>query len=377
MSGPDSNVIDMHMHVGLLGDKWPQWGHFSDWYRRQITYKVFLFYARVKEKDVSDDYLTKRTLENIESCDLSKVVCLALDPVYDHQGNKRIDLSNVWVDNEFIIRELRGNLPNKVLLGASVHPYDPRFQDRVKEYVDKEAALIKWLPSAQQIDLAEDVTRDAMLALAKIERNGKPMPLLLHTGPEFAIPSTDQRTSSYDYLEWSWTDKLVNAFRGRKRLHTPKIKKIHENIKAALDEGLTIIFAHGGTPYFTSGILARLAEHSEFNQIKKYLERTKKGEFKGKCYTDISAFCTPFRANYFSDIKRLPPELLLFGSDFPTPAFELSADLGELLRDLKAVLEGKLDRIVVPQDNLLDVNYRELKKVFPGHPMFTNFSGLI
>ncbi len=377
MGEPDSKIIDMHMHVGLLGDKWPEWGHFSDWYRRQIVYKLFLFYSRVDEKNVSDPFLRDMVIKTIESCNLNKVVCLALDPVYDARGNRRTDRSNMWVDNDFIIKELRKNLPDKVLLGASVHPYDPQFQNRVKKYVDQEAVLIKWLPSAQQFDLAEEKTGDAMLSLATIRPDGKPLPLLLHIGPEFAIPTTDERTGSYDYLSWSWSDRLVNFLRGRKRWHTPRVRKIHENIKAALDEGLTIIFAHAGLPYFSSGVLGRFLEHSDFEAVEKYLTGTIKGEFKGRCYTDVSAFCTPFRYKFFSEIKTLPDELLLFGSDFPTPAFELSADLAEILEDFKAVLKGQLYRIVVPQGNLLDVNYRELQKAFRGHPMFTNFSRLI
>ncbi|UCE66413.1 MAG: hypothetical protein JSU85_16505 [Candidatus Zixiibacteriota bacterium] len=377
MDDPDLKIIDMHMHVGLLGDQWPDWGHFSDWYRRQIVYKLFLFYSRIDEKKVSDLYLRDMTIKTIDSCSLNKVVCLALDPVYDTTGRRRTDLSNVWVDNDFIVKELKKILPEKVLLGASVHPYDPQFLDRIKKYVDEEAVLIKWLPSAQMIDLAEEKTRDAMLSLATIGHNGKPLPLLLHIGPEFAIPTTDQRTGSYDYLTWSWSDKLINSMRGRKRWHRPKTHKIHENLKAGLDEGLIIIFAHAGLPYFSSGIPGRFLEHSDFETVEKYLDLTKKGVFKGKCYTDISAFCTPFRYKFFSKVKKLPPELLLFGSDFPTPAFELSADLNELINDFKAVLKGQLYRIVVPEDNLLDVNYRELEKAFPGHPMFTNFSKLI
>ncbi len=377
MSEPDSKIIDMHMHVGLLGDKWPEWGHFSDWYRRQIVYKLFLFYSRVDEKKVSDLFLRDMVIKTIEGCNLNKVVCLALDPVYDAKGNRRTELSNMWVDNDFIVKELREKLPDKVLLGASVHPYDPQFINRAKKYVDREAVLMKWLPSAQQFDLAEEKTRDAMLSLATIRPNGKPLPLLLHIGPEFAIPTTDERTGSYDYLSWSWSDKLVNFLRGRKRWHTPRIRKIHENIKAALDEGLTIIFAHAGLPYFSSGLLGRFLEHSDFKAVEKYLTGTIKGNFKGRCYTDVSAFCTPFRCKFFSEIKKLPPDLLLFGSDFPTPAFELSADLEEILKDFKAVLKGQLYRIVVPQDNLLDVNYWELQKAFPRHPMFANFSKLI
>ena len=40
-------VIDVHVHVGLVGDRWPRWGRMSEWYRRQITYRVFLLFARI------------------------------------------------------------------------------------------------------------------------------------------------------------------------------------------------------------------------------------------------------------------------------------------------------------------------------------------
>lgn len=368
--------IDMHMHVGLLGDRWPEWGHFSSWYRRQINYRVFLFYGRMDEARVSDVNLRDATIKAIDTCGLDKVVCLALDPVFDVNGKRREDLSHVWVDNDFIIQELRKALPKKVLLGASVHPYDPDFSKRARKYADEKAALFKWLPSAQQIDLADERVGKAMRELATI-RDGRPVPLLLHIGSEFAIPTSDDRTKSYDFLRWTWTDKLPNFFRGKKKWHTPQTKKIHDNIQAALDDGAVIIFAHAGLPYFSSGLLGGLLEHSDFKIVKKYLDRTNKGEFRGKCYTDVSAICIPTRARYFPDIKKLPPELILFGSDFPTPAFELSADLKELINDFKAILKGQFYRIIVPQDNLLDVNLRELQAIFSGHPMFTNFSSMI
>jgi hypothetical protein len=56
----------------------------------------------------------------------------------------------------------------------------------------------------------------------------------------------------------------------------------------------------------------------------------------------------------------------------PTPVIEWSAEATEMLSDLKAVLEDHFDRLVVPQDNLLDVNYCQLQHFFPAHPMFEN-----
>jgi hypothetical protein len=57
--------------------------------------------------------------------------------------------------------------------------------------------------------------------------------------------------------------------------------------------------------------------------------------------------------------------------------FELSADLDEVIEDFKAVMDGQWERVVVPEDNLIDVNYHELQHFFPDHPMFTNFHTLL
>ncbi|MCI0330115.1 MAG: hypothetical protein L0196_04070 [candidate division Zixibacteria bacterium] len=373
---PDKR-IDMHMHVGLLGNQWPQWGKLSDWYRRQLVYKIFLLYARIKEDQVSDRVLKEKALATIEASGLDQVVCLALDPVYDAKGVRRPELSHLWVDNDYIV-ELRKELPQKILLGASVHPYDPSFKERVKKYVGEGAVLLKWLPSAQQIDLADPRVKDALLFLAQA-RDGKPLPLLLHCGVEYAIPTSDFRTTSYDFLTWGWWDGFWNFWRFGKKWHRPKVKEIRANLEAALDAGAVIIFAHCGLPYFAPNFLKEFAEHSDFDEVRRYLEGNLKALSgkKRRAYADVSAFCTPFRRDYFKDVAKLPPEYLLFGSDFPTPAFELSADLGEMWEDFKAVMQGHLERIVIPEDNLLDVNYRELQAAFPGHPMFKNFNVLL
>lgn len=374
MSPDNLPVIDMHCHVGLVGDKWPKLGGMSGEYRRELTFKIFLLYARISEDRVCDQKLRDKTIETIAASNLDKVVCLALDPVYTLSGERNQAASHFWVDNEYIL-ELQRDLPGRILLGASVHPYDKKFEDRVREYVDKGAVLLKWLPSAQQFDLASEKVRQALCFLATAGPGGRPLPLLLHVGPEYAVPTSDKRTQSHDFLTWSWLDDVGNFFRSsRKKWNRPKVDKIKENLEAALAEGADIIFAHCGLPYFSGGLLGGLLEHSELKVIKDFLKRTDKGEFRGRCFADLSAIVTPFRKKYFADIRKLPQQLLLYGSDFPTPAFELSADLGEMLADFRAILDGQLYRIVVPQDNLLDVNLRELRHAFPAAPMFTNFA---
>ena len=370
------SIIDAHVHVGLLGDRWPQWGRLSPWYRQQLVYRVFLLYSRIPEDRVCDRALRDATIEIIDRSRVDKTICLALDPVYDPTGRRCEDRSHVWVDNDYALA-LRDQLPNRILPGASVHPYDSRFSDRLRRYVDAGAVLVKWLPSAQQIDLSSDCVRRAMIEIAAAGPGGRPVPLLLHVGPEYAIPSSDPSTQSYDFLSWSRWDRFWNWLRGRKRWQTPRADKINANIRAALGEGAVIIFAHCGLPYFSTGLLDNLIEHSDFKTVRGYLAENETTNHLGRCYADVSACCTPFRRKFFKDIEALPSPYVLYGSDFPTPTFELSAGLADVVSDLKAVLDGYLDRIIVPEGNLLDVNYREMTRFFPSHPMFTNFGGLL
>ena len=123
-----------------------------------------------------------------------------------------------------------------------------------------------------------------------------------------------------------------------------------------------------------SGRLGRLLEHSDFRVVRRYL---KERGYRGRAFADVSAMVTPFRQSYFPAIQALPPASLMFGSDFPVLIFELSADWRENLKDLGAALEGHLENLVIPDGNLIDVNHRELRRVFGDHPMFTNFASLM
>jgi hypothetical protein len=138
------------------------------------------------------------------------------------------------------------------------------------------------------------------------------------------------------------------------------------------------VFAHCGLPYFAPSFLGKLAEHSDLDAVSSYIRRFPGTDgIKGKCFADVSACVTPFRKNYFGDIAKLPPGSILAGSDFPVPVFELSAGLKENWDDFKAIMAGHFERIVIPQDNLLDVNWRELRRAFPGHAMFENVAQLL
>lgn len=370
-------VIDSHVHVGLAGDEWPHWGAFSDEYRKSTVFKTFLTFARLSPDKVKDEVMHRMTVDILGSSKVDKVVCLALDPIYDSSGKRRADLSHMWVDNSYITDKLRPELPEKVLFGASVHPYDPDFEQRVKDCIAAGAVLIKWLPSAQEFSLADERVGEAMKFLASTD-NGKPLPLLLHVGPEYAIPPHSRKNQSNDFLSWTWSDRFWNFFRFNNAWYTPDIKHIHYNIRSALEAGAIIIFAHCGAPYFTGGIARGLLEHSDFEAVVSYLQKSSGNEFPGRCFADVSAFAMPTRRPYHDKVKDLPKDLILMGSDFPTPVTELSAGPEEWWEDFKAIItKGEYDRFIVPENNLIDVNHDELRNIFGDHPMFTNFNRLM
>ncbi len=367
---PDE-IIDCHMHVGLLGNEWPHYGRFSDWYKQQITYKVFLLYGDLPPDQATDTKLHETLIRVLSTTEVvNRIVCLALDPVYDRAGNRHEEASNVWTANEYVLK-LQADVGEKVLFGASVHPYRLDFEEQVTEWVGKGAVLLKWLPSAQQFSLGDEKVGQAMKYLATA-KGGKPLPLLLHCGPEYAIPSTDPKTWTYDFISWSLLDRVKNLFAGR---YTPDVAGAKRNLQAALDAGAQIIFAHCGLPYFSSGLLGDVFEHSDFGTVGDWLAANVGATYPGRCYADVSALCTPLRKAFFQDVANMPADYLLLGSDFPTPSFELFSDPDQAMRDFKEVMKGHIEHLIVPAGNLLDFNVRQLQRAFPGHSLLRNFAG--
>jgi hypothetical protein len=369
------SIVDVHCHVGLLGDRWPQLGRLGPRFVSSPAYPIFLAYARVASNEASDTVLRERTEAMLASTKVDHVVALALDMVHDGRGNPDSANTSMFVANEYVL-DLQRSVGAKVLFGASVHPYRADFEARVRALADKGAVLLKWIPSAQGIDLAAEPAARALRALARLGPSGGPLPLLLHTGVEYAVPPASPDARSRDFLTWSVWDRFWNLFR-KHRWSTPDVARVQANLRAAVEEGAVVILAHSGLPYFAPRGFGAWAEHADFATVRALLGETAgRPVEKGKFLTDVSACCTPFRHGYFPKIAELPADAVLYGSDFPTPVFELSLSLERARQEFAAIRRADLAGLIVPEGNLLDVNLRELAHHFPGHPMFTNFSGI-
>ncbi len=223
-------VIDMHVHLAGPGDGYPEDLWWSEAFERGIGFAALKILKGWSFRRVTDDLMIqtlKREALRAQTPDLA--VILALDRVYDADGSSHgfeqadpaLNLTTLYVSNRLVVDLCRPG--TRLLPGISVHPFRDDALDELDRYRDQ-AALCKWLPSAQRIDFEDgrDIARVKLDRFyAKLAQIG--MPLLFHAGVESSIPTTDSR---FD------------------RFNNPKY------IERALDLGATVIVAHCGCSYF-------------------------------------------------------------------------------------------------------------------------------
>ena len=192
-------------------------------------------------------------------------------------------------DNDFVA-DLAAT-SGKTLFGASVHPYRGDALEEMDRLIEKGACLVKWLPSAQNIQPDHPRCFPFYDLLAKHH-----VPLLSHTGAEHTLKA--------------FPDSLSDPRR----------------LVPALERGVTVIAAHCGTSLF-------LHEKSHF---RAWQEMALQHE---NFYGDISAFGVITRIWRLGTFLRSPAlaAKCVFGSDFPVPPWPLSC-LGKIsLRETLAI----------------------------------------
>jgi len=75
-------VIDMPVHVGLRGNKWPAWGKFSDEYMQSPEFGVFPAFAGLTKTDSDHERPRGKVPETIVSSRIGRVVRLAPDLIF-------------------------------------------------------------------------------------------------------------------------------------------------------------------------------------------------------------------------------------------------------------------------------------------------------
>jgi len=334
MSDP---VIDVHIHIGAKDDR-ASGCYWSKEFESGIAFFAFRLVTSSLFRRMDLGYIAKHLLKVINGSQcVDKCVLLAMDQVYD-EGGRVYDQygagmrTHLHVPNAYLAAFASQN--PRVLFGASVHPYRRDWEDELHRSLGNKAVLCKWIPSSHQIDLASPRCLPFYKKLAASR-----LPLLCHVGPEAAIPPFDKPSQE---------------------LNSPRL------LRPALDAGVTVIAAHAALPLFRPPLESDKA-YQELARL--FLEAASK---KWELYADLSAINLGPRGSYVDELKSvIPPERLLFGSDYPIPMLDISQEPG---LSLGHWLKHFFQTIFIK--NPLDKNYQLIKNMDFDGRVFTNAARL-
>ncbi|MCJ7747651.1 MAG: amidohydrolase [Desulfobacterales bacterium] len=316
------NIIDIHIHIGAPCDQ-ESGCYWSKKFESGLAYLAMLVITGNLFKKVTLRRVVEHMLDVINDSEfVHRSVLLAMDEVYDETGCRRLDLTNLHVPNR-LINSLAKENP-RVLFGASIHPFRPRWEEELDYCLENKAVLCKWLPSAQMIDPSSSKCLPFYKRLAE-----SGLPLLCHAGPEASIPPADDSFKKYNNPLY---------------------------LRTAIETGVKVIFAHCATP-----LLPPPLENDQDYQDLLTLIREDEVAGGMHVYADLSALLLGTREQYVCRILRdINPKRLLFGSDYPIPVLGISKPKGSAIGHwVKYKMNGDYRK------NPLDKSYSELAKVFP------------
>lgn len=220
----------------------------------------------------------QRYVENLEielkcSAEVSRAVVLGMDGVYGSDGLLDDGRTEFLVSNDAVFAACRGR--DCFLPGPSVNPMRRDALDELERCKALGAALIKTLPNSMGFNPCLPGFKPFYQALSRLK-----LPLLSHVGYEFAVIAGEQMF-------------------GNPELLIP-----------ALDEGVTVIAAHGGS----SGLFVLERNLPVLlGMMARY----------PNLYADVSAMTLPNRVRALFQLARHPEvfDRLLFGTDYPIPVF--------------------------------------------------------
>jgi hypothetical protein len=277
-------IWDIHVHVAGVG-KQNNGNYLSAKFQRSVACRLFLLRLKLSADVFNaadcDGRISRMVISQINASCLDRAVLLAFDAAYRDDGTRDEQRTLMVTDNDFVAEMAAQS--EKTLFGASIHPYRRDALAELERLIEKGACLVKWLPSAQNIqpDHPQCFPFYDLLARHRV-------PLLSHTGGEHTLKA------------------FPNSYSDPRRL------------APALERGVTVIAAHCGTSLF-------LHERSHFGAWQEMALRY------DQFYGDISAFGVITRIWRLGTLLQ-SPELAakcLYGSDFPVPPWPMSC-LGKI-----------------------------------------------
>jgi len=241
--------------------------------RHSWKFGVYLKSFGVTRKELATEgdaiVLDKISAQIAQSRYVDAAIILALDGVVNPNGELDRGRTVIYVPNEFVAREVARH--KNLLFGASVNPYRRDALARLKWAKAHHAKLVKWAPSVMQIDPADERLIPFYRKLVELR-----LPLLTHTGGEYALPHGD--------------DALCDP----------------ERLRLPLRLGVTVIAAHIASGGTNSG-------ERNTDRLRKLLI-----EFPN-LYSDISSLTQINKLGYLGEALQRPEfsGRLLYGTDFP------------------------------------------------------------
>jgi predicted TIM-barrel fold metal-dependent hydrolase len=326
-------IIDVHIHFGAPKDQ-----ESGCYWSEEFENGIAFFAMRL----VTNNLFGKLNIQRVKnhllgvingSRYVNRSVVLALDEVYDEDGRVCKDETNLYVPNSYLARLAGEN--DRVLLGASIHPYRPDWEDELNYSLENKAVLCKWIPSSQQIDLMHPKCLPFYEKLAEHK-----LPLLCHVGPEGSIPPFDQPSQE---------------------LNSPRL------LRNALDAGVTVIAAHAALPLLPPP----LESDQSYQELMALFREGESNDWK--LYADLSAINLGPRNSYIDKIKEnIPSQRLIFGSDYPILILDISQ---EPHLSVWLWLQHFFQTITIK--NPLDKNYRLIKNMEFDEALFYNASKIL
>jgi hypothetical protein len=320
-----ARVVDGHVHVvGLGGASSGCWANprlLSHWHPlERLRFELYLEACGVREDESCDQAYVERLLELARGADPRiRRLLLAFDARVDEHGEEDREGSMFVVPDEWVLGLARAH--PEFLACASVHPHRLDARERLVRAAEAGAVAVKWLPAAMGIDPAAERCRPYYRWLRELG-----LPLLVHTGEERAVWSSDQ--------------DLGNPLR----------------LRAALEEGATVVALHCASLGEARDLDAGGRPAPAFELFVRLLEESLSGGAPGELHGEISAVV---QLNRVPGIVRTLLERedlhvrLHDGSDYPLVAFDPLVRLGKL------VTEGVLD----PDETA------PLREVFEANPL--------
>jgi predicted TIM-barrel fold metal-dependent hydrolase len=268
--------IDVHLNLAGAGTQnsgcWLS-ANFKSRYTFQLLKVLYGISNRQIDSTIDNDWADMiEHLVTISQVDYG--VVLGFDWIYD-RSSREIDRSKTqmmvpdsWVFHVCSTR--KGLLP-----GPGVHPHRIDAIEALNDVIRRGAVLIKWLPPAQNIDVASPDLEEFYEVVAKAG-----LPLLIHTGGERTFKSFDKTLGDVRKLRYPLT------------------------------KGVKIIAAHTAT---------KITASSDPDQIQELIQLLE--EFPN-LWVDNSGICNPGR---FLNLPKIAANPLirsrtLYGSDWPIPS---------------------------------------------------------